>query len=66
MSGTFQAQLPTSVWRPRSYRRPTPMILAGNGQVKTCWMAKARALIEIAHVHWRARVVIGTTARLRR
>jgi hypothetical protein len=42
------------------------MILAGNGQVKTCWMAKARALIEIAHVHWRARVVIGTTARLRR
>jgi len=41
------------------------MILAGNAQVKTCWMAKARGLIRIAHVHWRARAVIGTAARLR-
>jgi ligand-binding sensor domain-containing protein len=35
-------------------------------QVKTCWMAKGRGLIRIAHVHWRTRAVIGTAARLRR
>jgi hypothetical protein len=66
MSGAFHAQLPTSVWKAALVSSTNAEDFGWQRSIKTCWMAKARALIRIAHVHWRARAAIGAAASLRR
>jgi hypothetical protein len=65
MSGAFPAQLPTSVWK-AALVSPTNTDDFGWQRSGQNLMTKARGLIRIAHVHWRARAVIGTAASLRR
>ena len=65
MSGAFQAQLPTSVWK-AALVSPTNAEDFGWQRSGQNLLDGARALIRIAHVLWRARAVIGTAAPLRR